>query len=325
MLAAVGMQSEPAAAAEAIPEFTVAPMLAGGARVTVDGAPFAEYVVDRANKPFLWPIHGPTGKEMTRAYPMRDVAGERRDHPHHRGLTFGHQSIDGSDTWAEDATYREHKEAADRVRTVGRIRHREYRLLAGGTTGVIHAVGDLLDAANRPRLLVDTRLTFSAPGTTRVIDVDSDLVALEEPVHFADMKDAGMFIRVPHSMSVDAKEGGTIVNSDGLRDADAWAKRAPWCDYNGPVDGERLGIAFLSHPASFRHPTPWHVRGYGLFTANPFGPRSLDPAAADGGLTLQPGERVSLRYRVILHRGDEVEGRVADAYEAYAREPRPPL
>jgi hypothetical protein len=35
---------------------------------------------------------------MTRAYPMQDVsneAKEQRDHPHHRGITFGHESIGG--------------------------------------------------------------------------------------------------------------------------------------------------------------------------------------------------------------------------------------
>ena len=32
-----------------------------------------------------------------------------------------------------------------------------------------------------------------------------------------------------------------------------------------------MGIAILNHPASFRYPTYWHVRDYGLFAANPFG------------------------------------------------------
>ena len=38
----------------------------GGVAVKVDGKPFASYVIDQANKPNLWPIHGPTGKQMTR-------------------------------------------------------------------------------------------------------------------------------------------------------------------------------------------------------------------------------------------------------------------
>lgn len=88
-------------------DFTVEETKSGGAVVKVDGKVFAEYVVDQANKPYLWPIYGPTGKSMTRAYPMQNVPGEKQDHPHHRGLNFGHQSIGGSNTWAERASYGE--------------------------------------------------------------------------------------------------------------------------------------------------------------------------------------------------------------------------
>jgi len=42
-------------------------------------------------------------------------------------------------------------------------------------------------------------------------------------------------------------------------------------------EGETLGVAIFNHPPSFRHPTSWHARTYGLFTANCFG--SLDKSA----------------------------------------------
>lgn len=38
-----------------------------GVSVSVGGKPFASYVIDQANKPYLWPVYGPTGKAMTRA------------------------------------------------------------------------------------------------------------------------------------------------------------------------------------------------------------------------------------------------------------------
>ena len=70
-------------------------------------------------------------------------------------------------------------------------------------------------------------------------------------------------------------EGGQIINSNGLTDTKAWGQAAPWVDYSGMVDGQRLGIAILNHPSSFRFPTHWHVRTYGLFAANPFGLRDF--------------------------------------------------
>src|SRR4051794_7402818 len=73
----------------------------GSVDVKVDGQPFATYVIDQANKPYLWPIYGPGGKLMARAYPMKEVEGEQRDHPHHRGITFGHENANGVDSWTE--------------------------------------------------------------------------------------------------------------------------------------------------------------------------------------------------------------------------------
>src|SRR4051794_2841356 len=59
--------------------FTLKKTESGGIEVTVNGQPFASYVVDQANKPYLWPVFGPTGKSMTRAFPMQTVEGEQHD------------------------------------------------------------------------------------------------------------------------------------------------------------------------------------------------------------------------------------------------------
>jgi len=49
--------------------------------VKIDGRLFTEYLVRSGTKPILWPIIGPTGKPMTRDFPMRDRPGEAKDHP----------------------------------------------------------------------------------------------------------------------------------------------------------------------------------------------------------------------------------------------------
>src|SRR5437762_13151741 len=95
----------------------------GGVDVTLNGKPFATYVVDQGNKPYLWPIYGPTGKAMTRAFPMQHLDGEQRDHPHHRGITFGHEHTNaGVDTWTEAATY---KAGNAHLAVLGSSTHRE--------------------------------------------------------------------------------------------------------------------------------------------------------------------------------------------------------
>lgn len=307
--------------------YDVSKTATGGAIVRLHGEPIAEYFVDRANKPFLWRIIGPTGKSMTRAFPLADGPGETTDHVHQRGLTFAHQGVAGFDTWAEAATYGygDNEKTAANMSKLGAIRHCGYRTLAGGTTAVIHARNDIVDAANKPLVAEERRMTFSTAPDARIVDVDIDLVAAYGPVDMADMKDAGVYIRVPDSMAVDRRQGGTIINSDGQRDAAAWSRHAEWVDYHGPVEGEHLGIAILNHPSSFRHPTAWHVRTYGLFCANPFGMQQMNPEAESGAVKLSAGERISLRHRFIFHVGDEKHGGVARAYEAYAATTPAPL
>jgi hypothetical protein len=76
----------------------------------------------------------------------------------------------------------------------------------------------------------------------------------------------------------------------------------------------------LNHPSSFRHPTPWHVRTYGLFTANPFGLSQLKVQEVTGAMTLKKGEKITLRHRFVFHDGDEKSAQIAEAYAEYAKE-----
>ena len=49
-----------------------------GAIVKIDGQLFTEYLIRSGSKPILWPIIGPTGKPMTRAYPMDNTRMKQR-------------------------------------------------------------------------------------------------------------------------------------------------------------------------------------------------------------------------------------------------------
>ena len=49
-----------------------------GVVVKIDGQPFTEYLTQSGTKPVLWPIIGPTGKPMTRSWP---IEGKPQLHP----------------------------------------------------------------------------------------------------------------------------------------------------------------------------------------------------------------------------------------------------
>jgi hypothetical protein len=172
------------------------------------------------------------------------------------------------------------------------------------------------------RLFEDERTIVigTRPNNDRWIDFTIAIKASDGDVTFGDTKEGTFAVRVADTMRVEAKLGGRIVNSEGQVDDAAWGLPAKWVDYSGPVDGETVGIAIMSHPKSFRPVPRWHVRGYGLFAANPFGQRDFpQPEAAEqGAYTIKRGDSISLRYRVLLHAGATQPAEINSAFDEFA-------
>ena len=279
-----------------------------GAVVKIDGQLFTEYLIRSGSKPILWPIIGPTGKPMTRDYPMCDERTEKKDHHHHRSLWFTHGDVNGLNFWAE-------QEGA------GRTEHVEFTKLAGGSPAVV-ATRNAWIGPDGKKVCEDRRtLRFDADDDARWIDFDIEIKATDGAVTFGDTKEGTFGVRVADSLRVEAGRGGKIINSRRQVNENAWGQPAEWTDYHGPIDGQTLGIAIMNHPGSFRYPTFWHVRTYGLFAANPFGVHDFtEGKRSDGEATIPAGKSIVLRYRVLLHCGDEREGRVAERFKKYAAE-----
>jgi hypothetical protein len=89
----------------------------------------------------------------------------------------------------------------------------------------------------------------------------------------------------------------------GIAESETWGRRAGWCDYSGTVGGREVGVAVFDHPSNLRYPTYWHVRDYGLMTANPFGLSFFVGEGADGSYVLPEGENLCFRYRLMVHAG----------------------
>lgn len=140
--------------------------------------------------------------------------------------------------------------------------------------------------------------------TCRLMDVDLRLTATHGDVHFGDTKEGGM-LTVRVASALDVPRGGRITNAyGGIDEAETWGKTAHWCDYSGQVDGKDVGITVMDHPDSFRYPTYWHVRNYGLMAANPFALNDYTNGAKNGSHTLKDGDTLRFRYRVLVHNGD---------------------
>ena len=280
-----------------------------GVEVTLDGKPFATYIFDSGFKPVIWPIIGPSGKVMTRAWPLRkDDPSEKTDHVHQKSFWFDHGNVNGIDFWAETS------------RQQGKQVHKDLMKADGGKVGTLVARTDW-NGPDGKTLLTDVRnVRFGGDQDMRYIDFDVVVTAVADEVTFGDTKEGSFGLRVNESMKVERKTGGKIVSSEGLEDEKAWGKPAKWVDYHGPIGGETLGIAILNHPTSFRYPTHWHVRPYGLFAANPWGLHDFTQGKERSDHTMKKGESFTLRYRVIFHKGDEKQGKIDEAFAAYMKE-----
>ena len=284
-------------------------------RVEIGGKPFTDFYVAGAGlmKPYLHPLRAAFGTYVTRMWPMENVAEEAKagkDHLHQRGLWFAHEAVNGLDFWNTDASYTTPNRGKMVLKKLPAVK-------SGKEQGSIAATFDWADLADHVQLTETRVTTFYDDPRLRTIDFDITLTAVLKVV-FGDSKDSAFGLRLRPVLQEDHGTGH-IVNSDGGEgEKQTWGKPANWCDYSGEIAGEKLGIAILDHPANPHHPARWHVRGYGLFAANPFGLASYtNDKSQDGSITVQPGESLRFRYRVIIHPGDAKTADVAGLWRKY--------
>ncbi len=264
-------------------------------------------------RPYFYPLLGPSGLAMTRSFPMKkDVPGESTDHPHHRSLYVAFGEVNGVDVWAEPP----HP-------NTGRIVHRAWEAVSDGPVAAdLREHLQWVDAKDIPLLDERRRVTIYATSAVRLLDIEIVLTPSRGAVLFGDTKEGGpLALRV--NSAIEGRRGGLIQNAHGARrEAETWGKRSPWVDYSGSLEGTTAGVAIMDHPTSFRHPTYWHVRDYGLFAANPFGISAFtnDPSQR-GDVILTPGHSLRFSYRVCLHLGDASAGGVAQHYLDFAHPP----
>jgi hypothetical protein len=314
-------------------------------RVEVNGQLLTEYYFTNVPKPFCYPLIGPGGAAMTRNFPMQPVPGEERDHPHHRSFWFAHGDVNGVDFWTEKTN-------------CGKIVHAGFlQIKSGPETGIIRSTNNWV-AADGKIICTDVRTMRFYHGTAeteheasdvsassrgegkhggdenpdafRMFDFEITMFASHGELTFGDTKEGTMAVRLAETMRLNKQTpkgqkpipgDGHIINSNGVRDADTWGKRADWCDYYGPVDGKTVGIAIFDDPRNPHHPTWWMARDYGLFGANPFGQHDYEPGASKtaGQIVVPAGSSITFRYRFYLHQGDVSQGGVARRYKEFVQ------
>jgi len=282
-------------------------------RVEFNNSLFTEYTYKDVERPFFYPIIGPTGDAIIRHWPVKDgVPHEEHDHRHHHSLWYTHGDVNGFDFWSAGKG--------------NKIVHDKFlKIESHSNTGVIESTNKWI-AKNGKTICTDTRThKFYNRPEGKFMDFNITIHASHGPVTLGDTKEGSMAIRLAPTMRLKGKVGqGHIVNSEGHRDNDTWGKRAGWCDYHGPVNGKLVGVAIFDHSQNPKHPTWWHVRNYGLFAANPFGVHYFEKKPEGAGkITIPAGESLTWWYRIYIHKGDEKQAQVAKHYREYLKIQRP--
>jgi hypothetical protein len=249
---------------------------------------------------------------------MNPRPGEKQDHIHHKSLWVAHGDVNSADLWSEEPGH-------------GRQVQTELRIQGDGLIAQL----DWLDK-NGGKLLAEQRaVKFGQDIDFRWIDFLIELQATEGDGRVGDTKEGGL-VAVRLTSTMDAVKDGRIENSEGhffsAREGKngpctpssagepTWGKRARWVTYTGPADDQPCGVTILDHPNNLRHPTYWHVRGYGLFTANPFGiSHFTDDPNQNGSHTVKQGQTLPFRYRVLVHDGALTRDRIERTWNEFAR------
>ncbi len=256
-------------------------------------------------RPNAYPVLGPGGLELTEY--------AQTDHPHHKSMYVALGEVNGHDNWSEMEGH-------------AYTRCQEVEVLAEGPVfAQILAINDWVSNKEEKFMEEWTIITvYNMPEHGRLMDWDITFVASECGIHIGDTKESGT-LSVRMNTPLHEKNGtGRIVNAYGaLTEAENWGKPAPWVDYSGELEGRKVGLAIFDSPYNLRHPTTWHVRSYGLFTANCWGYSYFTGDQSQrGDYTMPQGDSLNFVYRVYVHGGDTVEAKVADRYFDFAFPPR---
>jgi len=304
--------------------------------VVIAGKPFTSYVYgDDMTKPVLVPVRTPSGIEVNRRHPLVKTQGASSDHEHHVGIFFAVDQVNDVNYWKNTSV-------------PPQIRHVEVTQMTGGEgKGTLTTLAHWIDDKRQVVLEERRSMTFLAGGHENeyAIDFSIDLTARNDQVIFEDIEEGMFAIRVSDYLretdaSASLQEGeplpkeslagtGRYFSSNGDETAkNIWGKRARWVALQGVREGKAVGVAIFNHPESINYPTYWHVRNYGLFSANPLGQADFQKGQPKQyrknkiiplRLTLEKDETAHFRFLVIIYEGIRTHEQMEERFQEFTK------
>ena len=263
-----------------------------------DGIEIARFnFATNQNRPFVYPILGPSGRSLTRMGHPHDP----ESHSHHNSVWLSHHDVNGLDFWGDNGK--------------GRILNQRIEQIEDGDTQAFVRTSSAWLETNRTVLLREQRQTTVQllPRDEWVLLIDVQLESASGEVTLGKTPFGLIGVRMAKTIGVN-DGGGTIRNSTGgVNEKEVFWKPARWVDYSGPITASAVeGVTLFDHPSNPNHPSVFHVRNDGWMGA------SLTFAEPR---VLAPGKPLKLRYGLFIHAGMPPAQSIEFRWKAFAAEP----
>ncbi|MDE2827245.1 MAG: PmoA family protein [Bacteroidota bacterium] len=245
---------------------------------------------------YLHPVWTPSGRIITDDYPP--------DHIHHHGIWAA---------WTNTIFQGRTPDFWNMGRATGRV---EVVSMDSIWSGVVHAG---LNARHRYVDMIDEEVTalneawhlkvYRTPTDINILDLSlTQIVATGDTLVLPEYRYGGVGFRGHRDWI--GEEGAEFFTSEGLTRENGHATRARWCHIGGIVDGERVGIAVLSHPDNHESPQPMRIH-----PTEPF--FNFAPTQA-GQFEITSDEHTIWKYRFVTYDGAYDQDLLDALWEDYA-------
>jgi hypothetical protein len=290
--------------------------------IFIGGKLFTSFLYpDTLEKPVLYPVYTANGTVVTRGFPLNPQPGDPVDHPHHIGIWFNFENLNGLDFWNNSYAI-----PANKKQLYGWIKTDRIVQTGNGNKGILTYHANWTNQQNKVLAEETTRFEFSGTAQQRIIDRITSITA-DTMLLFTDAKDGLLGMRLAHALQIPTSKdqkftddkgnvtvvkGGTdnipngnYLSSEGKTGDSVWSTRGRWCKSFGKMGTNSVSVVIIDHPANINYPTFWHARGYGLFAANPLGEKIFTNGRSFKNLQLKKGETVTFKYRIVVDEGKE--------------------
>lgn len=251
---------------------------------------------------FFHPLKGIDGETLTEVFP--------KDHRHHQGVFWAwHQLWVGDRKIGDPWVTKDHLVAITSAHEVSR----------GPLLTTLEVEADwtsplLTDDERKPKPIVKEHTfirLFRASNGIQYVDFEIWLIPRMPNVKIGGSEDvkgySGFTLRVKPPKDM------VITDEAGAHDQDAVQTASRWADVSGSFGaGKTSGVGILSHPSLAQFPPRWLLRHYGMQNVAYPG---REPVA------LSNEKALGIRHRLVLHRGDAEQARIADHQRVYELTP----